>query len=272
MCAGVQNVSRPIEICQEMSQYPPKASKVAAAARHHTNHGMAAARVAAAERLTGCASNAAVPGIAVSIAAIPYISKAVILSLSQCAGRLERTRSGLAHRDPRNCPGKLSAQTSRLMALPTNRNGNRMIVPMAWKVAPSTLSGSSLCVVVVVVVVVVGAESGLAATVVSRVVVVVVVVGAESGLAGTVVSRVVVVVVSLWLEHPDSAAGPSSAMERTMIGSLPGFIENLSKSPESSRRAEESAGNALEASSHQRGSNSHAVEMGSILSGDMRQR
>src|SRR5579885_648457 len=251
MCAGVQNVSRPIEICQEMSQYPPKASKVAAAARHHTNHGMAAARVAAAERLTGCASNAAVPGIAVSIAAIPYISKAVILSLSQCAGRLERTRSGLAHRDPRNCPGKLSAQTSRLMALPTNRNGNRMIVPMAWKVAPSTLSGSSLCVVVVVVVVVVGAESGLAAT---------------------VVSRVVVVVVSLWLEHPDSAAGPSSAMERTMIGSLPGFIENLSKSPESSRRAEESAGNALEASSHQRGSNSHAVEMGSILSGDMRQR
>src|SRR5579885_2023526 len=251
MCAGVQKVSRPIEICQEMSQYPPKASKVAAAARHHTNHGRAAARVAAAERLTGCASNAAVPGIAVSIAAIPYISKAVILSLSQCAGRLERTRSGLAHRDPRNCPGKLSAQTSRLMALPTNRNGNRMIVPMAWKVAPSTLSGSSLCVVVVVVVVVVGAESGLAAT---------------------VVSRVVVVVVSLWLEHPDSAAGPSSAMERTMIGSLPGFIENLSKSPESSRRAEESAGNALEASSHQRGSNSHAVEMGSILSGDMRQR
>src|SRR5215469_1200477 len=38
MCAGVQNVSRPMEMCHEISQYPPNASKVTAAARHHTYH------------------------------------------------------------------------------------------------------------------------------------------------------------------------------------------------------------------------------------------
>ena len=42
MCAGVQNVSRPIEMCHEMSQYPPNASEVTAAARHHTYHGIEA--------------------------------------------------------------------------------------------------------------------------------------------------------------------------------------------------------------------------------------
>src|SRR5690242_16779144 len=45
MCAGVQKVSRPIEMCHEMSQYAPKADEVAAAARHHTYHGIAAVRV-----------------------------------------------------------------------------------------------------------------------------------------------------------------------------------------------------------------------------------
>ena len=59
MCAGVQNVSRPIEICHEISQYPPKVSEVTAAARHHTYQGIAAtwSRVEAPFRGTGFTSD-----------------------------------------------------------------------------------------------------------------------------------------------------------------------------------------------------------------------
>ena len=39
MCAGVQNVSRPIERCQEMSQCTPTMANVTAATEHQTYQG-----------------------------------------------------------------------------------------------------------------------------------------------------------------------------------------------------------------------------------------
>jgi hypothetical protein len=39
MWAGVQNVSRPMERCQEMSQWTPTMEHVTAAAAHQTYHG-----------------------------------------------------------------------------------------------------------------------------------------------------------------------------------------------------------------------------------------
>jgi hypothetical protein len=39
MWAGVQKVSRPMERCQEMSQWIPTMAHVTAAAAHHTYHG-----------------------------------------------------------------------------------------------------------------------------------------------------------------------------------------------------------------------------------------
>src|SRR5690349_12109540 len=44
MCAGVQNVSRPIERCQEMSQMTPTFALVAATSAAATYHGTTAAR------------------------------------------------------------------------------------------------------------------------------------------------------------------------------------------------------------------------------------
>ncbi len=38
-CAGVQNVSRPIDMCHEMSQYVPARMQVTDASDVHTNHG-----------------------------------------------------------------------------------------------------------------------------------------------------------------------------------------------------------------------------------------
>src|ERR1700733_14386293 len=54
MCAGVQKLSRPMERCQETSQWAPMVTEVTASAAHHRYHGMrgsfprglAAARVA----------------------------------------------------------------------------------------------------------------------------------------------------------------------------------------------------------------------------------
>jgi hypothetical protein len=45
MWAGVQNVSRPIVLCQEMSQKTPVAANVTAATAHQTDQGTASARV-----------------------------------------------------------------------------------------------------------------------------------------------------------------------------------------------------------------------------------
>ncbi len=41
MCAGVQNVSRPMERCQEISQCVPTIAEVTARTAHHTYHGIA---------------------------------------------------------------------------------------------------------------------------------------------------------------------------------------------------------------------------------------
>ena len=40
MCGAVQKASRPIERCQEMSQWPPIIAEVTAATVHQTNHGI----------------------------------------------------------------------------------------------------------------------------------------------------------------------------------------------------------------------------------------
>src|SRR5262249_17209105 len=45
MCAGVQNVSRPIDRCQEISQCTPTMANVTAATEHHTYHGTASVLV-----------------------------------------------------------------------------------------------------------------------------------------------------------------------------------------------------------------------------------
>src|SRR5690349_4740610 len=49
-CAGVQNVSRPMLLCHEMSQTPPMALDVMAATQHHTYQGIAAVRAATRSR------------------------------------------------------------------------------------------------------------------------------------------------------------------------------------------------------------------------------
>src|SRR4029077_17702466 len=41
MCAGVQNVSRPMDMCQEMSQEPPITTDTTAPKSDHTYHGTA---------------------------------------------------------------------------------------------------------------------------------------------------------------------------------------------------------------------------------------
>src|ERR1700723_3931854 len=46
ICAGVQNVSRPMVMCQEISQYKPKVMEVTAVAPDQTCQGTAAARLA----------------------------------------------------------------------------------------------------------------------------------------------------------------------------------------------------------------------------------
>ena len=45
MCAGVQNVSRPIERCQAISQCVPTIAEVTAATAHQTYQGMGDGRV-----------------------------------------------------------------------------------------------------------------------------------------------------------------------------------------------------------------------------------
>src|SRR5271154_6657653 len=49
-CAGVQKVSRPMDMCQEMSQYKPTTVDVTASAELHTYQGTAAASAAATAR------------------------------------------------------------------------------------------------------------------------------------------------------------------------------------------------------------------------------
>ena len=46
MCGGVQKVSRPIERCHEMSQWPPTIAEVTATTVHQTNHGIEGVRSA----------------------------------------------------------------------------------------------------------------------------------------------------------------------------------------------------------------------------------
>ena len=43
MCGADQKLSRPIDRCQEMSQYPPTYAEVTASAAHQRYHGTAAA-------------------------------------------------------------------------------------------------------------------------------------------------------------------------------------------------------------------------------------
>src|SRR5277367_5917840 len=50
-CAGVQNVSLPMDMCQEMSQYKPTTVDVTASAELHTYQGTAAASAAATARV-----------------------------------------------------------------------------------------------------------------------------------------------------------------------------------------------------------------------------
>src|ERR1700747_3063120 len=50
MCAGVQNVSRPIDMCQEMSQIPPTIPDAIPATMHQIVHGMDVASALAAAR------------------------------------------------------------------------------------------------------------------------------------------------------------------------------------------------------------------------------
>src|SRR5258706_15106038 len=51
MWAGVQNVSRPMERCQEISQCAPTMADVTASTEHHTNHGIAAVSARAFSRM-----------------------------------------------------------------------------------------------------------------------------------------------------------------------------------------------------------------------------
>src|ERR1700685_1263715 len=51
-CAGVQNVSRPIDMCQEISQYKPTEVAVTASAEVHTYHGMVCVAGEPASRAT----------------------------------------------------------------------------------------------------------------------------------------------------------------------------------------------------------------------------
>jgi hypothetical protein len=47
ICAGVQNVSRPIERCQEISHCPPTMADVTARTEHHTYQGTLVERIGA---------------------------------------------------------------------------------------------------------------------------------------------------------------------------------------------------------------------------------
>ncbi len=49
MCAGVQNVSRPIERCQEISHWPPIIAELTARTEHHTYQGTRSVVVARTE-------------------------------------------------------------------------------------------------------------------------------------------------------------------------------------------------------------------------------
>src|SRR5262249_26019217 len=70
MCAGVQKVSRPIDICQEMSQTPPTSAEETAMVTAQTYHGAIdawpAASLAVASSALGGQGAAPLPGRLIS--------------------------------------------------------------------------------------------------------------------------------------------------------------------------------------------------------------
>src|SRR5437016_9808192 len=59
-CAGVQNVSRPMDMCQEISQYPPMTTETTAAKSDQTYQGTAANSPRAGIRGEVCATDSSV--------------------------------------------------------------------------------------------------------------------------------------------------------------------------------------------------------------------
>ena len=57
MCAGVQNVSRPMERCQEISQCVPTMAEVTAMTEHHTYQGIAGRTGVTGEHEEACAGH-----------------------------------------------------------------------------------------------------------------------------------------------------------------------------------------------------------------------
>ena len=75
MCAGVQNVSRPIVMCHEMSQYTPTPMLVIANSAATTCHGTAPVRGAEMVAARGT-SAAGVPAVTVAPMRLPGCDRA----------------------------------------------------------------------------------------------------------------------------------------------------------------------------------------------------